>query len=440
MSEVCSDCVGDPYLRKYIKQRGSDGTCTYCKKKSPTIDARDLASLFETMLTNHYSPTASEPEGIDLLLAKEGMWEQAGEPLEDLLFQHLGGSEDLVRDVAEELTERWFDYDSHDHLYGEDPHFEERSPGHGQYGEIWAEAEARLRYEMRILPLETTAFLDSLFTIEDLAALTINLEPGIYSDRLFRARAFQSEEALSDALRDPEGRLGPPPVSSARPGRMNAQGISIFYGADTAETALAEVRPPVASHVLIGAFHPLRTLRILDLTKMLATSESGSLFDPKTLARLQRASFLRSFAAKLSAPVLPDRQAGDYLVTQAISDYLAARVDLALDGILYGSVQAHADGNNISLFHKASRVLRDVPKIDDVQLYEPSDESDFAPAFAEGNDILDDETASSGAPSEKYNDRRTPALRLDRETLTVHLVRGVTFDVASTKVTLYKST
>jgi len=59
----------------------------------------------------------------------------------------------------------------------------------------------------------------------------------------------------------PDIEIGPPPPARAMAGRMNARGIAVFYGALDAATAVAEVRPPSGSKVLVGRFEILRTSR-----------------------------------------------------------------------------------------------------------------------------------------------------------------------------------
>jgi hypothetical protein len=58
------------------------------------------------------------------------------------------------------------------------------------------------------------------------------------------------------------GQRDEPPTA----GRMNPSGIALFYGALELETCLAEVRPPVGSQVVCGAFLLRRTVLLLDLT------------------------------------------------------------------------------------------------------------------------------------------------------------------------------
>jgi hypothetical protein len=169
------------------------------------------------------------------------------------------------------------------------------------------------------------------------------------------ARVFQSDEPLKKALCRPDQELGSPPPRVAAAGRMNARGISVFYGATTRDVALAEVRPPVGSYVALATFRITRSLRVLDLSALENVVDGGSIFDSTLRQRLERVAFLQSLGRKLTRPVMPDDQEFDYLATQAVADFLATENEPTLDGILFKSTQSE-EGDNIVLFHKASRV------------------------------------------------------------------------------------
>lgn len=141
---------------------------------------------------------------------------------------------------------------------------------------------------------------------------------------LFRARVFQSEESLHTALEKAELSIGPPPPKAAAAGRMNARGIPVFYGAMDPHVALAEVRPPVGSRVVVAQFDIMRPLQLLDVEALRLLSVGGSAFDPQYMARKQMASFLRDLSEQMTRPVMPDDETLDYLPTQVIAEYLAS--------------------------------------------------------------------------------------------------------------------
>ena len=110
-------------------------------------------------------------------------------------------------------------------------------------------------------------------------------------------------------------------------GRMNARGIPVFYGATHPEAALAEVRPPVGSKVVIAQFDISRPLRLLDVASLQSLFVGGSLFDPMYLASKQKAAFLEWLSESITMPVVPDDEALKYIPTQVIAEYLASLDD-----------------------------------------------------------------------------------------------------------------
>jgi RES domain len=187
---------------------------------------------------------------------------------------------------------------------------------------------------------------------------------------VYRARVFQSNAGLKEAMIRPDKHLAPPPASLAVAGRMNAEGISVFYGATDPNGALAEVRPPVGSRVLIASFEIVRPLKLLDLQALESiVDEKGSVFDQAYVHWLKRAQFVRGLSRLVSRPIMPNDSSRDYLPTQALADYLATAATLPLDGMLYTSVQVdhphkgasrlrfgRSRESNVVLFHHAAHV------------------------------------------------------------------------------------
>ena len=172
----------------------------------------------------------------------------------------------------------------------------------------------------------------------------------------YRARVSFSERELKEILVAPVKELGPPPSRSVRPGRMNAAGISVFYGAVDDATCIAEARAPVGSYVVVGRFEIIRPLRILAFDALREVYIEGSCFDPDYHARWKRASFLKRLVQEISRPVMPRDEEFEYLPTQAASEYLAERIEPRLDGIVFHSSQTGGEGRNVVVFNHACRV------------------------------------------------------------------------------------
>ena len=80
--------------------------------------------------------------------------------------------------------------------------------------------------------------------------------------------------------------------------------------------------------------------------------------------RLERVAFLQTLSERLTRPVMPDDEAFDYLITQAIADFLATQNEPRMDGIIFASAQSRK-GRNVVLFHSAALVapLLDQPHL-----------------------------------------------------------------------------
>ena len=188
--------------------------------------------------------------------------------------------------------------------------------------------------EARFFSASTAETLSDIFeglsevSGSDGTSIIIEAGPGTAMTSVYRSRVFQAEVDLEAALERPDLHMGPPPASMAKAGRMNAHGISVFYGATNHRVAISEVRPPVGSQVMVGEFALLRNLNLLDLNALQSVFIEGSVFDSEYLRRLERAKFLKGVSRRMSRPVMPDDQPLEYLVTQSVSDYLRFSLDL----------------------------------------------------------------------------------------------------------------
>jgi hypothetical protein len=366
MSYICTRCIGNLALSHLVAANASEHEiCDYCEYSRPAVDldfvAQQCSDVIETFFENSSQTMAvTHFERIP-----------AGEDLQSLLKRLVGAPDRAIEEIQESLQQIWHDTESNESIYGEDPWFVP-SLGFGgtEFQSGWHDMETSLRNEARYSNPKAIDFLESIFgqlasdtTSEGLSVLT---KAGNYSvyDALYRARVFQSEEEMRQALEHPERNLGAPPPGVAKSGRMNARGQPAFYGATTVVTALAEVRPPVGSWVVVARFALIRPLDLLNLSLLsqLHLHSQASFFDPEGKRIFQRYAFLRELSRRLVLPIMPESEEHDYLITQVIADYLAMHPIMQLDGIIYPSVQRgaymnSASGENVVLFHKAAMAL-----------------------------------------------------------------------------------
>lgn len=217
-------------------------------------------------------------------------------------------------------------------------------PHHFEWQTKWRSLETSLKNRNRFFNSDVALFLQRIFneidtfkTSDGSSVVTI-CGPGSKISQLYRARAFQTDKSLSEALKRPAKWLGPP-SENARAGRMNAQGVSVFYGSTGPDAAVAEVRPPVGSKVAVAKFDIQQEIKLLDLNALANVEEEGSIFDANYAERLKRSRFLKTFCERITMPIMPEAEGTDYIITQAIADYLA-EAHFDIDGIIYPSSQA----------------------------------------------------------------------------------------------------
>lgn len=437
---ICHVCVKDPFLKAEIKAGKTKADCLHCGKKRLAIDLRLLARRIDDTLQEHYVPSR-EDDGPDWaeLVAEEA---QVAEPVAEAMRQFLSNSRGYSARK-----------DGEEDIWDSSAVYEESRLDRGPYLRRWKEFKASIKQEARFFNQHAEGYLDDIFTgIESQASwqgeTVIRVwEPG--EDRqLVRGRVAQSDEDIVTFLSDPSKELGPPPQGTASAGRMNATGVSAFYGAMDVSTCRAEVRPPVGSHAIFAKFTLLRPLRILDMDALARIAVTGSIFDPDYSTRLARAAFLRNFGNEIAQPVMPRDEGFGYLPTQVVADYIGQR--LKLDGLLFRSVQsgrrkteAGAYPQNIVLFNQSARVEAiDLSLVKtDVDLGwidEEEDDADDSISVSteellkkrksKTKELRYPEMFFGEEPQSEEEDDRVVTLRFVSGSVTVERIRGIEYD------------
>lgn len=460
---LCWSCVGETYLREKIRKDGERAACSYCHGQRRTFTIGEIADAVERALQEHYCRTATEPDGLEYLAAKEGLgWERHGSPVGEVIASMAEIDAEPAEHIREVLEERTYDIDAaragEENPFDEEAHYEEGPVQDHELQAQWSYFQRSLQFESRFFNREARATLEDIFSgltdheAHDGRPVIVEAGPGTPLPALFRARVFQSSEELKQALERPDRGLGPPPAKYARAGRMNAQGIAVFYGAKDSGTALAEVRPPVGSRVLLGRFDLIRPARLLDIEALSSVRVVGSVFDPEFLPALRKAKFLSFLSRRISLPVMPDDEPFEYLVTQAIADYLAESNEPSLDGIIYPSVQSGSE-RNVVLFHKYARVSElDIPAGTEVDarletFSDDGPEPDYwvweeVPPVAEANERsadTSDPLAELLAPLGGGDDARQVCLNLVVDSLTIQHIEAVSFETVEFPVRRHRS-
>lgn len=359
-ARCCPHCFNDSVLAAQIGSTGAPGWCTFCRaRRGATVPASDLADTFWPLVHLyectapgvHYDPHDSDAldHGAYLDAAIQNDWQVFSDRL------YLAGRAEAL--LAAILDPNPRDPDALDlsALYTRrDRAYTARSAA-----ELWWEFAEYITRERRFLIDRPSApALDprDLLSAALLRRLARRLSP---TRTFYRARLGAAEQA-GDVGPRPADQMGAPPYAlTARGGRLNPPGIRMLYGALSASTAVAEVRPWVGADVTLAELVVPQRVRVVDLSdpeRLLVASPFGH----RDLdAALEEAETLRVIGAAMSEPVADDLSPIGYVPTQYAAEVIRSH---GYDGILYAS--ALGRGRNVLLFDpeaapgRATRLVR----------------------------------------------------------------------------------
>lgn len=354
---ICSTCVIDSRLEKIVRSQGEVETCSGCNKKKKSITIEKLAKIIDPIFRKYFRH--GEP-GMNWFAASEGRdpYQQDGESLRHTLQWMIGEFrfEDIL--ISElRKTEQQSPGDVYEPFYGDDCNYEEKTDGRYRLQYRWEQIENKIKFRQRYFDTEIKDFFKEIFqdlnklsgfdSKEKVTSPVLQIMP--IGKKIWRGRKCSSNVELKQYLAEPENTLGPPPSTIARAGRMNSEGVSVFYGSRESTTCAAEMRPPIGEKVLTAEFETNRPLRLLNFIVLdMVESDRASYFDRKFVEKEDRRRFINGLHRLISKPVVPGCER-DYLITQALSEYLSHVHYPKIDGLIFNSVQEEG-GENYVLF------------------------------------------------------------------------------------------
>lgn len=355
---LCLDHIEDEHLRGRVKSKATEFECSFCPRTASSGDA-PIAVNLERLTEVVYEVAGLFYEDANNAPRVEG--EMLGEELDTLtvIYNVIDGAvpnvmlDTVAGHIAELISEPTFWVERDDMSYVE-------------FG--WESFAKTVKHVSRLVlppragaeggstpPERLYSFLDALSGfVKDETGLMETLEAGT---SVFRARIERDARALQkEVLKNPAGQLGPAPSGDASAGRMNAQGISLFYTATDAETACAEVvaHSPY-SEAVVGEFVLQRPMRVFDLTRV---PVRPSIYDESANASYVFIAFFDLFRDAITQPViLDDKHPVDYAPTQVVTEFLRWGTGAQFDGIAWES-QVAPGSKNVVLFFGPDTPMR----------------------------------------------------------------------------------
>ena len=329
-------------VREFVLKNGFDGLCSYSGDYTKVLPLKSIVEVVDSIILKYYGDASNEGLGWDSHLEDDipGFHQEGGgyivpngkpyyDDIRQLLFEcgFRVDDDDLEKDIADALS-------FHDALIEQDPY------GLNEAEERWV--DWRIIKERAINMAKESKSLDSMISLE--AARLDYLKGDIYTAQyplqvekeltLYRTVNYQNKR-YPLLFRD----LTSPPTKFTRDLRKSKKGDSVFYGAESIDTAMKEaLSDEKDAFTYLGQFKSKHKLHLLDLTGI---PEELSIFDQEQFLLLL---FLKKFCEAISEHV-PDHDAIKYAPTQLVTYYFRThlrhydkdRNSYPLDGILYTS-------------------------------------------------------------------------------------------------------
>ena len=335
---VCSHCVDDPALAAFVSEGSTIEQCGFCgRANARTVEAD---ALF------HYMAECLQAEWEDPI--HQVGWDHGYDEFVEIvdsddllhLLDNPLGHDDLRQEFVTAFEHDWCRHDPYrldrsDALIHSWEHFRRITATRRRFLVTrkptgWRPGDDELVHPEEMLDAIGTAILHAG---DRMLRRTSDV-------RIVRARTHEPSQVLRNATE-----LGPTPSRCARHNRMSAVGISLFYGAESVQTAIAEVRPGEEQAVTVGTWMLSRELIYLDL---LAALPIPSIFDESGRADRVWLHFLAQFADDLAQPIDADRDPAEYVPTQIVTEYVRDHLRTSdgrpIDGIRYRSAVDEPNG------------------------------------------------------------------------------------------------
>ncbi|UUM26361.1 RES family NAD+ phosphorylase [Acinetobacter colistiniresistens] len=313
---ICIKCVDDEFLKNIILEKDEIHNCSQCNESNLAIGFVDLAKLLESVIIENftigtYQKYFNKGKGFSEEFQRGILLQEVIDEILGLEVKH--GNELVQLLIESESSTDPNDYDDREgNFFTDDENYVELQIDNLNLNGEWYQLIEELKTQRRFFSDNARKLFKFLF--EDLdelwAFIPIEnkydkgwfsrkkrdvIETLPISTKIYRARRANSLSESKRYLLNPNQELAPPPTEYAQQGRMNAKGISNFYGAFDIDTCIAEMRPSIGSFIVVGEFVTTRELKILNFEYLENSYGHISYFLPDYQDQSSRRKFLKNF-------------------------------------------------------------------------------------------------------------------------------------------------
>jgi hypothetical protein len=219
---ICFHCVQEIYLCDKIRKERKIQKCSYCGCRRSCYSIGEMADIIEGAFEQYYVRTSDQPNSWEypLLADQESNyhWERKGERVVYAIMNAADIPEAAAHDIQEILECRHADIESErmgeETEFASGSYYEEKGVDVSYWEEEWRNFERSLTTEARFFSQTAANHLAAIFegiqemrTIDE-APLVVDAGPNTALSAFYRARVFQSDRMLEEALepaRPPSG-------------------------------------------------------------------------------------------------------------------------------------------------------------------------------------------------------------------------------------------
>lgn len=344
--DICSNHIGDKYIKNEILKKGVKGKCDYCgKTRSKVVKLSEVLKLIIV--------------GIEYLTEDPNESRYSNKEAEYGFDGNVFTFEDLLKDIEERL-----DIKANKLLNDIDRHlnnpyllycYKDEFGSEGDFlRDNWEHFKFIVKHKARFVFHDNSFsgdyyYQNPLYILEKIQEL-IN-ENGMIVEipentTLYRCRQHSKKNDIGGA----KDLVSSPFEYAKNNGRMNPAGIPMFYCSEDKKLTIQEVVNNSDKNnpfYTIGEFNNKSSLKVVDLTKI---PDLPSIFDEKNNKFRESILFLKNFVEDAIKPINERDSIIEYIPTQIVTEYIRYNQKLDVQGLIYPSSKNRKKSNIVLFF------------------------------------------------------------------------------------------